>query len=55
MSGDRGTTSYAYSGETTEFEDILVKKGVVTRDQVFLAKGLDPRDVGLSSCKSETG
>lgn len=45
MSGDRGATSYAYSGETTEWEDILVKKGVVTREQVFASKGLDARDV----------
>ncbi len=90
---DRGCTSYAYSGETTEWEvsqchvpawagctpvsttatippsthrstgqsasptannpnhpqktwqDILMKKGVVTREQVFGAKGLDARDV----------
>lgn len=29
----------------TQYQDILVKKGVVTREQVFAAKGLDARDV----------
>jgi hypothetical protein len=51
MSRDRGSHTYEYSGETTEWEDILVKKGVVTREQVFVAKGLDPRDVSKAlSC-----
>lgn len=30
---------------THQQQDILVKKGVVTREQVFAAKGLDARDV----------
>ena len=42
--GDRGNVSYARTGETTEWEDILMKKNIVTREQVFAAKGLDARD-----------
>jgi len=38
------STSYAYSGETTEWEDILIKKGITTRTEVLLNKGLDPHD-----------
>ena len=36
---------YAYSGETTEWEDILIKKGITTKTEVLLSKGLDPNDV----------
>lgn len=32
------------SGETTEWEDILIKKGITTKEDVLLGKGLDPRD-----------
>lgn len=39
------STTYAYSGETTEWEDILIKKGITTRTEVLLSKGLDPNDV----------
>jgi len=42
--GDRGNVNYARTGETTEWEDILISKGVVSKEQVYLAKGLDPRD-----------
>jgi hypothetical protein len=42
-------TTYAYSGETTEWEDILIKKGITTRTEVLLAKGLDPNDVSDST------
>jgi phosphoribosylanthranilate isomerase len=44
MSG-RGNTTYAVSGETTEWEDILIKKGITTKEDVLLAKGLNPEDV----------
>lgn len=37
--------TYAYSGETTEWEDILIKKGIVTKDSVLIGKGLNPEDV----------
>jgi hypothetical protein len=37
--------SYKYSGETTEWEDILIKKGITTKESVLLSKGLNPEDV----------
>ncbi|CAM9515266.1 unnamed protein product [Phaeothamnion confervicola] len=42
--GDRGTTSYAFSGQTTEWEDILIKKGIVEEDDVLRGKGIDPEE-----------
>lgn len=42
---NRGNTSYAVSGETTEWEDILIKKGITTKEDVLLGKGLNPEDV----------
>jgi hypothetical protein len=47
MQGGTGT-SYAHSGETTEWEDILIKKGITSKEDVLLSKGLNPEDV--SSC-----
>jgi hypothetical protein len=47
MSRDRGVQNYAHTGETTEWEDILMKKDICTREQIFASKGLDARDVGL--------
>jgi len=38
------STSYAVSGETTEWEDILIKKGITTKDNVLMGKGLNPLD-----------
>ena len=43
MQGSGNT--YAYSGETTEWEDILIKKGIVTKESVLIGKGLNPEDV----------
>jgi hypothetical protein len=37
--------SYEYSGETTEWEDILIKKGITTREEALLKRGLNPEDV----------
>ena len=37
--------SYAVSGETTEWEDILINKGIKTKEEVYLEKGLNPADV----------
>jgi hypothetical protein len=37
--------TYEISGETTEWEDILIKKGIRTREEVLLEKGLNPSDV----------
>lgn len=39
--------SYEVSGETTEWEDILIKKGITTKEDVLLSKGLNPEDVSL--------
>lgn len=44
----RGDKSYQVSGETTEWEDILIKKGITTKEDVLLGKGLNPEDVGIS-------
>lgn len=41
--------TYAISGETTEWEDILIKKGITTKEDVLLSKGLNPEDVSLLS------
>lgn len=38
-------TSYEYSGNTTEWDDILIKKGIRTKEEVLLEKGLNPEDV----------
>ena len=37
--------TYEVSGETTEWEDILIKKGITTKEDVLLGKGLNPEDV----------
>jgi hypothetical protein len=39
--------SYEVTGETTEWEDILIQKGIKTKDQVLIEKGLNPADVKL--------
>jgi len=38
--GDRGNRTYEFTGETTEFDDILISKGIVTKEQALLAKGM---------------
>ena len=37
--------TYAVSGETTEWEDILINKGIRTKEEIYLEKGLNPADV----------
>lgn len=44
--------SYEVSGETTEWEDILIKKNILSREQVLLNKGLNPEDVSFDYKKS---
>jgi hypothetical protein len=39
--------SYEISGETTEWEDILIRKGIKTLEEVYLEKGLNPDDVRI--------
>ena len=41
----RGDKAYAYSGQTTEWEDVLIRKGITTKEDVLLSKGLNPEDV----------
>lgn len=43
--------SYAYSGQTTEWDDILIKKGITTKEEVLLSKGLNPADVSQAFLK----
>ena len=46
--------SYEVSGDTTEWEDILIKKGITTKQDVLMSKGLNPlefmsaKELGLS-------
>jgi hypothetical protein len=39
--------TYEYSGNTTEWDDILIKKGITTKEEVLLSKGLNPLDVSI--------
>lgn len=39
--------TYEISGETTEWEDILIKKGITTKEEVLIGKGLNPLDVRM--------
>lgn len=43
MSGFSAKT-YEYSGETTEWEDILIKKGIRMKESILEEKGLNPAD-----------
>jgi len=50
--------TYAVSGDTTEWEDILIKKGITTKEDVLMAKRLNPEDfvaktVAVQSTKEE--
>lgn len=42
--------TYEISGEMTEWEDIMINKGIKTRDQIFIEKGLNPEDVSAMKC-----
>ena len=35
-----GPNTVAFSGETTEFDDVLMKHGVITKEQALVAKGM---------------
>ena len=37
--------TYAHSGETTQFEDSLMRHGVITKEQALLNKGMDSESV----------
>jgi hypothetical protein len=36
---------YEVSGDNTEWDDIMIKKGIKTKEQVLIEKGLNPEDV----------
>ena len=36
--------SYEVSGDTTEWDDILIKKGIRTKEEILIEKGLNPSD-----------
>jgi hypothetical protein len=40
-----GIKKYHVTGETTEWDDILISKGITTIENVLLKKGLNPADV----------
>ena len=37
-----GNQRVEFSAETTQFEDILMDKGIITKEQALLNKGMDP-------------
>ena len=41
---DFTSKTYEYSGETTEWEDILINKGIRTKEEIFAEKGLNVHD-----------
>ena len=46
MSGfDRGAVKYALTTETTEWDDVLIKKKVASREQCLIAKGFTTEQV----------
>ncbi len=45
MAATGSSKTYEVSGDTTEWEDILIKKGITTKEDVLLSKGLNPDDV----------
>jgi hypothetical protein len=40
-SGDRGHQFVKYTGTTTQFDDVLIDKGIITKEQALLAQGMD--------------
>mmetsp|Transcript_19406 Transcript_19406/g.28742 ORF Transcript_19406/g.28742 Transcript_19406/m.28742 type:complete len:266 (-) Transcript_19406:45-842(-) len=45
--GDRGQTSVPLTDQTTEWDDILIKKGILTKDEVLRNKGIDPDEIKI--------
>ena len=41
MAASRGDASVPFTGATTEFDDVLMKHGIITKEQALLAKGMD--------------
>ncbi len=53
QSYDGRSTTYEYSGTLTEFEDILIRKGIKTREQCLMERGLDPSKFPDKNAKVE--
>eukprot|EP00903_Cladosiphon_okamuranus_P015976 g14756.t1 len=53
MATERGSVQYQSKGETTEWEDILIKKGIVEKDDVLRGKGIDPDEQRLEEAISK--
>ena len=50
------TPSYAFSTATTEFDDALISKGIVSFEQAMIAKGASPREARrLAEINEESG
>jgi len=45
MSGDRWVQSVPLTKDLTQWDEVLMSKGIVTRDQCLLAKGFTPEQV----------
>jgi hypothetical protein len=41
MPADYGSQSVKFSGTTTEFDDILIARGIITKEQALVAQGMD--------------
>ncbi len=44
---DRGVTRQAPTAETTEWDEILISKGIVDRDDILRKKGVDPDELRI--------
>lgn len=51
--GGRGDVKYALTEETTVFDDVLMKHGIITKEQALLAKGLDVDSVATILVKDQ--
>ncbi|CAM9347067.1 unnamed protein product [Chrysoparadoxa australica] len=51
--GDRGDVHYAPSAQLTEWDGILINKGIVQKDDVLRAKGIDPDELRLKEAISK--
>jgi hypothetical protein len=45
--GDRGSIKVALTDSTTEWDEILINKGILSRDEVLRNKGVDPDEIRL--------
>ena len=50
-----GNVSVPFSGATTQFDDALMKHGIITKEQALLAKGMDVESVAEILVKDKLG